>query len=64
MLLLARPHRFALRRGVKHDVINTGTSPLKLYTLPVPAHHRDGAVHRTHAGAETDAEELDGKTTE
>ena len=28
-------------------VINTGTAPLKLYTLYAPPNHRDGAAHRT-----------------
>ena len=38
--------------------------PLKLYTLYSPPNHRDGVMHHTHAEAEADNEEFDGKTTE
>lgn len=50
--------------GAKHNVINTGTEPLKLYTLYTPPHHRDGTLHATKAIAEADEEYFDGKTTE
>ena len=32
--------------GAKHNIINTGSVPLKLYTLYAPPNHRDGVVHR------------------
>ena len=50
--------------GAKHNIINTGTVPLKLYTLYAPPNHRDGVVHHTPKDAEADAEHFDGKTTE
>lgn len=50
--------------GTKHNIVNTGTAPLKLYTLYAPPNHRDGVVHRTRADAEADDEQFDGKTTE
>lgn len=50
--------------GAKHNIINTGTEPLKLYTLYAPPNHRDGVVHHTRADAEADAEHFDGKTSE
>jgi mannose-6-phosphate isomerase-like protein (cupin superfamily) len=51
--------------GTKHNVINTGSESMKLYTLYMPPHHRDGVVHKTKADAEADtADEFDGKTTE
>jgi mannose-6-phosphate isomerase-like protein (cupin superfamily) len=50
--------------GVKHNIINTGDIPMKLYTLYAPPNHRDGVVHHTRAGAEADNEHFDGKTTE
>ena len=50
--------------GVKHNIINTGNVPLKLYTLYAPPNHRDGVVHHTRADAEADNEHFDGKTTE
>jgi mannose-6-phosphate isomerase-like protein (cupin superfamily) len=50
--------------GTKHNIINTGKVPLKLYTLYAPPNHRDGVIHRTRAEAESDSEHFDGKTTE
>lgn len=50
--------------GANHNIINTGNTPLKLYTLYAPPNHRDGVVHRTRDEAEADSEEFDGKTSE
>ena len=50
--------------GARHNIVNTGAEPLKLYTLYAPANHRDGVVHQTRADAEADPEQFDGKTTE
>jgi mannose-6-phosphate isomerase-like protein (cupin superfamily) len=50
--------------GANHNIINTGTTPLKLYTLYAPPNHRDGVVHHTRQDAEADLEHFDGKTTE
>lgn len=51
--------------GTKHNVINNGKTAMKLYTLYMPPHHKDGTVHKTKADAEADTEdEFDGKTTE
>ena len=50
--------------GAKHNIVNTGHVPLKLYTLYAPPNHRDGVVHHTRADAEADNEHFDGKTTE
>ena len=50
--------------GTNHNIINTGSVPLKLYTLYAPPNHRDGVVHHTRADAEKDNEHFDGKTTE
>ena len=50
--------------GAKHNIVNTGSVPLKLYTLYAPPNHRDGVVHHTRAEAEADVEHFDGKTTE
>ena len=35
--------------GVNHNIINTGTVPMKLYTIYAPPNHRDGVVHHTRA---------------
>ena len=50
--------------GTNHNIINTGTAALKLYTLYAPPNHRDGVVHLTRAEAEKDDEHFDGTTTE
>jgi mannose-6-phosphate isomerase-like protein (cupin superfamily) len=50
--------------GTNHNIINTGTDPLKLYTLYAPPNHRDGVVHHARSDAEADNEHFDGKTTE
>src|SRR5512132_2284817 len=33
--------------GTDHNIINTGTGFLKLYTVYAPPNHRDGVVHHT-----------------
>jgi mannose-6-phosphate isomerase-like protein (cupin superfamily) len=50
--------------GANHNIINTGSASMKLYTLYSPPNHRDGVVHHTRAEAEADNEQFDGKTTE
>jgi mannose-6-phosphate isomerase-like protein (cupin superfamily) len=50
--------------GTNHNIINTGSVPLKLYTLYAPPNHRDGVVHHTRDEAEADNEHFEGKTTE
>lgn len=43
--------------GTWHNVINTGTGPLKLYSIYAPPEHPPGTVHATKA--EADAAEHD-----
>lgn len=50
--------------GAQHNIINTGSGPMKLYTLYAPPNHRDGVVHHTRQDAEADSEQYDGMTTE
>lgn len=50
--------------GTNHNIINTGNTSMKLYTLYSPPNHRDGVVHHTRADAEKDSEHFNGKTTE
>ncbi len=38
--------------GVEHNLINTGETIMKLYTLYTPPEHVDGTVHKTKAEAE------------
>lgn len=50
--------------GARHNIVNTGSAPLKLYTIYSPPNHRDGVVHHSRDDAEADNEKFDGKTTE
>lgn len=52
--------------GARHNVRNTGSAPLRLYTIYGPPEHRDGIVQSTKAEADArhHDEEWDGKTTE
>ncbi len=50
--------------GARHNVINTGDSPLKLYTLYGPPEHRLDVVHPDKPDVESEDEHLDGRTTE
>lgn len=38
--------------GTRHNIINTGTGALKLYTLYAPPNHPPGTIHKTKADAE------------
>lgn len=51
-------------KGAKHNVINTGSEPLKMYTIYAPPHHKDGIVRATKKEAEENEEDFDGVTTE
>lgn len=48
--------------GTKHNVVNTGTEELKLYTVYSPPEHKDGIVEKTKA--DEIEEHFDGKTSE
>jgi mannose-6-phosphate isomerase-like protein (cupin superfamily) len=52
--------------GARHNVVNTGSQPLRLYTIYAPPEHRDGIVHKDKAQAERDHDDghWDGETTE
>jgi len=50
--------------GAKHNVLNNGSGPLKLYTIYGPPEHREGTVHATKADADASHEHFDGQTTE
>jgi mannose-6-phosphate isomerase-like protein (cupin superfamily) len=48
--------------GARHNVINTGSEPAKLYSIYSPPEHKDGTVHPTKA--QEVEEHFDGVTTE
>ena len=43
---------FIIPAGTWHNLINTGNTPLKLYSIYAPPQHPFGTVHRTKADAE------------
>ena len=43
--------------GTKHNFINTGREPLKIYTVYSPPNHIDGRIHATKADADPDNED-------
>jgi len=52
-------------KGATHNVINTSsTASLKLYTIYMPAHHKDGIERVTKADAMANEADFDGVTTE
>ena len=52
--------------GARHNVRNTGSAPLKFYTIYGPPEHKDKVVHRDKAQADRDHDNdhWDGATTE
>ncbi|MEP7320422.1 MAG: cupin domain-containing protein [Saprospiraceae bacterium] len=50
--------------GAKHNVINTGATAFKMYTIYGPPNHQDGTLRKTKEDAERKDEVFDGKTTE
>lgn len=55
-------YAFIVPAGTWHNLINTGSEELKLYSIYSPPEHKDGTVHKT----KTDEveEHFDGITTE
>ncbi len=43
--------------GVKHNFINTGNEPLKIYTVYALQNHIDGRIHKTKKDADADVED-------
>ncbi len=48
----------------KHNVVNTGSEPLRLYTIYSPPEHQYRTVQETRAAAKSSSEHFDGKTNE
>lgn len=61
---IRRRYGIIVPAGARHNVLNTGDEPLRLYTLYAPPEHREGTVHVTKADADAVDEHFDGKTTE
>jgi mannose-6-phosphate isomerase-like protein (cupin superfamily) len=50
--------------GARHNVKNTGTTPLRLYTIYGPPEHKDKTIHATKQQAESLEAPFDGKLSE
>lgn len=48
--------------GACHNVINTGSAPLKLYSIYTPPEHKHGTIHQTKADEKE--EHFDGEVSE
>jgi len=51
---IAPNHCVYVPAGIAHNFKNTGSAPLKLWTVYAPPEHKDGTVHQTKAEAEAD----------
>lgn len=45
---------FVVTPGKHHNFLNTGTEPLKIYTVYAPPNHIDGRIHATKKDADED----------
>jgi mannose-6-phosphate isomerase-like protein (cupin superfamily) len=50
--------------GARHNLVNTGSEPLTLYTIYGPPEHVDGTAHATKADADAAHEHFDGTAAE
>ena len=57
-------HGVIVPAGARHNVVNTGSEPLRLYTIYGPPEHLEGTVDKTRADADASHEHFDGRTTE
>lgn len=63
---IGKDHAIIVPAGARHNIVNTGSRSLRLYTLYGPPKHHDGVVRVTKAEALAPdmAEQFDGVTTE
>jgi mannose-6-phosphate isomerase-like protein (cupin superfamily) len=61
---IRRDDAIVVPAGANHNIVNTGSKSLKLYTLYAPPQHHDGVVRATKADAAASEEHFDGTTTE
>jgi oxalate decarboxylase/phosphoglucose isomerase-like protein (cupin superfamily) len=48
----------------RHNIKNTGTTPLQLYTIYAPPEHKDKTIHATKQDAKAKEAHFDGQTSE
>ena len=54
--VLADGSAVVIPAGTQHNIVNTGSSVMKLYTVYSPPEHRDGIIHETKADAQASDE--------
>jgi mannose-6-phosphate isomerase-like protein (cupin superfamily) len=50
--------------GARHNVINTGVEPFRMYTIYGPPNHQDGIIRATKEEADRKDEKFEGLTSE
>lgn len=61
---IAAEYAVVIPAGTKHNIINTGDTELKLYSIYSPPEHKDGTIHKTKDDALAGEEHFDGQATE
>lgn len=61
---IKKDHAVIVPAGARHNIVNTGEKPMRLYTLYAPPQHRDGFVAKTRALAEASTEAFEGTASE
>lgn len=61
---IKRDDAIVVPAGASHNIFNTGSKSLNLYTLYAPPQHHDGVAPATKADAAATEEHFDGKTTD
>ena len=57
---IKKDHAVIVPAGARHNIVNTGEKPMRLYTLYAPPQHRNGFVARTRALADASTEVFEG----
>ena len=55
---VARGHLVLVPAGTLHNIVNDGTTDLRLYTIYAPPQHAPGTIHRTKAEADADEHDI------
>jgi mannose-6-phosphate isomerase-like protein (cupin superfamily) len=50
--------------GARHNIVNSGDKPMRLYSLYAPPQHKDGFAAATRALADASPEKFDGVSSE
>jgi mannose-6-phosphate isomerase-like protein (cupin superfamily) len=61
---IKKDHAVIVPAGARHNIVNTGEKPMRLYTLYAPPQHRDGFAAKTRALADASTETFEGTVSE